>query len=177
MQTMEFKTIDKSTWARGPWDKEPDKKQWMDMETGLPCLIVRSESSGGLCGYVGVDERHPLFEGDYDDPRVDVHGGLTYASFCQPEDEAKEHGICHIVENGDNDRVWWFGFDTAHAFDLCPGRNAILAQCRADLYTADDKRSLDHLHTSPIAGETYRDWEYVEEEVTALARQLKELAA
>ena len=57
--TVEHKTwvtIDKSSWGDGPWLAEPDKEQFADEATGLPCLIRRSPTSGALCGYVGVPE-------------------------------------------------------------------------------------------------------------------------
>jgi hypothetical protein len=38
MDTIEYRTIDKSQWGPGPWQDEPDKKQWQDEATGLPCL-------------------------------------------------------------------------------------------------------------------------------------------
>lgn len=66
METKEYRTIDKSSWARGEWDQEPDKRQWRDEATGLPCLIVRN-SAGALCGYVGVSTDHPLHGKDWDD--------------------------------------------------------------------------------------------------------------
>lgn len=54
MERIEYRgVVDKSGWARGVWDSEPDKIQWQDAETGLPCLIVRGPV-GALCGYVGV---------------------------------------------------------------------------------------------------------------------------
>lgn len=99
MQHREWTNMDKSDWPDGPWMNEPDKEQWTDEATGLPCLIKRN-GSGALCGYVGVTEGHPWFMQDYDYVDADVHGGLTYSDFCQ--DEADEgHGICHIVEPGD----------------------------------------------------------------------------
>ena len=66
MQTIEYKTVDKSNWERGEWDNEPDKKQWLDEATGLPCLIVRAPVTGSLCGYVGIAPEHPLFAIGYD---------------------------------------------------------------------------------------------------------------
>jgi hypothetical protein len=60
VKTMEWTNRDKSEWARGPWDHEPDKMQWQDEATGLPCLIVRGPA-GALCGYVGVGPTHPWF--------------------------------------------------------------------------------------------------------------------
>ena len=81
MKTIEYTYRDKSSWGDGPWQSEPDKIQWLDEATGLPCLIVRGPV-GALCGYVGVPEGHPHFEQKYDDVDVRVHGGLTFASFC-----------------------------------------------------------------------------------------------
>jgi hypothetical protein len=50
METIEYRTQDKTQWGNGDWQNEPDKKQWQDTETGYPCLIVcnreRSISSG-----------------------------------------------------------------------------------------------------------------------------------
>lgn len=83
MKLQAYKTINKSTWPRGPWDEEPDKVQYTDPDTGLPCLIVRHPTSGQLCGYVGVTDGHPDFQKDYDSVAASVHGGLTYSSFCQ----------------------------------------------------------------------------------------------
>jgi hypothetical protein len=60
VETKEYRTIDKTLWPRGEWDDEPDKMQWQDEATGLPCLIVRGPV-GALCGYVGVPEGHPCF--------------------------------------------------------------------------------------------------------------------
>lgn len=118
--TKEWKTVDKSAWGPGPWQDEPDKKQWTDQETGLPCLIKRNRA-GALCGYVGVPEGHPWHGQDYTEPEPypEVHGGLTYAAPCtEGGDEAST--ICHIPEPGEPDNVWWLGFDCAHSGDLCP---------------------------------------------------------
>lgn len=120
MKTIEYPNlVDKSKWpSRGPWDSEPDKVQWRDEATGLPCLIVRGPH-GGLCGYVGVSRSHPGFGQDSSHEsvyNVDVHGGLTFADKCSGD----HHGICHTVECGEDDNVWWFGFDCAHLGDLTP---------------------------------------------------------
>lgn len=120
MEYREYRHIDKSVWPeRGPWDDEPDKIQFEDEATKLPCLIVRGPH-GGLCGYVGVAEGHPFFGKEYDscDPWPRVHGGLTFSSFCA--EDGKEHGICHTPGPGEPDRVWWLGFDCAHSGDISP---------------------------------------------------------
>lgn len=149
MKTIEYRTNDRTEWGAGPWDVEPDKKQWQDQATGFPCLIVRN-SRGALCGYVGVSESHPMFKRDYGDPSVSVHGGLTYADFCQDgANEAKS--ICHLTD--DHKPVWWFGFDCMHAWDIAPGM-------RMGFRAGDEE---------------YRDFRYVTEQVESLARQLAEM--
>lgn len=166
MQTIEYKTIDKSEWANGEWQNEPDKKQWLDEATGLPCLIVRGPS-GALCGYVGVNEGHPYFDVGYNQcaencgrewcdhtpsALLEAHGGITFAGFCQKTSD-ESVGICHKVTDGENDRVHWFGFDCAHSGDICPK------------YDRDG-----------FGYGTYRDFDYVQSQVDDLARQLKEFA-
>lgn len=156
----------------GPWMNEPDKRHWVDAATGLDCLMVRNRM-GAWCGYVAVTEGHPFFGVGYSecvegcgndewcyehspDGRVEVHGGLTYASFCRESSEGEGHGICHVPFEGRPERVWWLGFDCNHAGDLAP-YSAALAE---------------RGNPRPIAGDEYRDVAYVEAECASLARQL-----
>jgi hypothetical protein len=157
MKQQEWHFTDKSTWGDGEWMSEPDKMQWTDEATGLPCLIVRGPS-GALCGYVGVSSSHPAFEKDFSDVDVSCHGGLTFADKCS----GTEHGICHKVEDGEDDNVWWLGFDCYHGCDIGPGAEA--------RYRAKGIRSL---HDSDAK---YRTVDYVKREVTRLAEQLKAIA-
>lgn len=154
MKTLEYRTEDKSEWGDGPWQGEPDKRQWQDPETGLPCLIVRNRL-GALCGYVGVSKGHPAYEKHYDAVDVSVHGGLTFSNKCSPGDESQS--ICHLVESGEDDDVWWLGFDCAHFQDYSPGMDS-----RLPAYLRDEH----DFHN------VYRDFPYVEREVTRLAKQL-----
>lgn len=162
MERIEYRgTIDKSDWkSRGAWDNEPDKIQWQDEATGLPCLIVRGPH-GSLCGYVGVPADHPAVKKDGEDLDLNVHGGITYGpSPCQ-EGASEGRGICHKPSAGEPDHVFWFGFDCAHAGDFSP--------------KYDDPKWLG----SPTGWgdfNTYRDVEYVEREVRGLARQLAALS-
>jgi hypothetical protein len=156
MQTIEYRTIDKSDWPRGPWDCEPDKRQWVDEKTGLPCLIVRAgHELGHLCGYVGVPRGHPFYEADYDSLPVEVHGGLTFASRCSHG--AEDRSICHKVEPGEPDDVWWLGFDCAHLGDISPG--------------------MERFRLRGYGGDTYKNIDYVTREVQNLARQLASIAS
>lgn len=103
METKEYRGfVDKSEWPRGEWDDEPDKVQWRDDATGLPCLIVRGPH-GAFCGYVGVSDRHPWHGKGYGscvapsctdrteergwcdhtpESMLKTHGGITFASGC-----------------------------------------------------------------------------------------------
>lgn len=231
MKTLEYRTLDKSEWGAGPWHSEPDKMQWRDEATGLPCLMVRNHG-GAWCGYVGVAKGHPFYEVEYsgvaklpketlakmlaargvsdlyaDDLEkgevrvesiLDAHGGITFADACgdhsrasweswrkrkaQYEAEAKKYpqgdaarflrewgdcfddygkwisrtesvGICHVPEEGEPQRVWWFGFDCSHSGDITP--------------------SYDFSRRCAFGDAVYRDVEYVREQVAALAAQLK----
>lgn len=167
METIEYRTVDKSGWPRrGEWDDEPDKVQWKDEATGLPCLIVRN-GSGALCGYVGMPVGHRWHGVDYDNVRFydvpdgkydsesypDVHGGLTFAGACGHG--KPETGICHIPGEGESDDVWWLGFDCAHAGDFCP--------------------AFERLGFG--SGDCYKAVSYVRGEVQNLARQAAKVGA
>lgn len=159
---LEYRTVDKSGWPRGPWDDEPDKAQWRDQATGLPCLIHRGPS-GALCGYVGVAADHPWHGHDYRDDRlfaVEVHGGLTFSDGCQHGDDPST-GICHVPEPGEPDDVWWFGFDCAHFGDMSG----------MAWRTSDPESSF--LHSIALSdGYRYRDVAYVRSECARLAAQI-----
>lgn len=152
MKAIEYNTIDKSSWQYG--QNEPDKKQWQH-ESGLACLIVRSDL-GALCGYVGVPANHAYYEKDYYDiENIEAHGGLTFSGKCHESDDPAK-GICHIGEE-----VWWLGFDCAHAWDIIP--NFSVTELLDERF-------------SPWGRVTYKDFEYVMEEVNRLADQLKAAA-
>jgi hypothetical protein len=162
VETIEYSTLDKSKWQRGPWDAEPDKVQWRDEATGLPCLAVRGPV-GAWCGYVGVPPGHPWHGKEYDACQTAerdewgcsgpfVHGGLTFSGACSHGDPA--HSICHVPGRGEPDDVWWLGFDCAHSGD----------------YT-DMKCDDAWLARFPPRGDVYRDLDYVRREAASLAAQ------
>ena len=152
MERIEYRRSDedKKDWSgRSLWRDEPDKIQFPDKETGMPCLMVRN-SAGAWCGYVAVTEGHPYFKVDYNDfeDYLYVHGGVTFTGECRPN-ASEERGICHVPGEDESDDVWWIGFDTAHHMDFVPGFNK-------------------HL----VSGDVYRNQGYVESECTRLAKQL-----
>ena len=174
METKSWTTIDKSDWGDGPWMQEPDKMQWQDPETGLPCLVVRALVTGALCGYVGVTRDHPAYEKDYTrlDVDLDVHGGLTFADKCQPD--AEEKGICHIPGEGEPDDVWWLGFDCSHAGDFCPAMEALHRRIGVPSFEAQLPAELRELYKRH--SDVYAALPYVQMQVYELAKQLKAMA-
>lgn len=173
MQTIEYMNpqVDREGWPSGEWDDEPDKIQWRDEATGFPCLIVRNRL-GGLCGYVGVSRGHRFYMVDYDNVSLGsesdgydeahyppAHGGLTFANKCLEGPENST--ICHVVEPGEDDDVWWLGFDCAHSFDQLPGMLAL-----------NVKYGEFPSHREDI----YRNVAYVKSNVEELALWLKEHA-
>lgn len=170
MRTIQYISQDRSRWPGPeedqPWHGEPDKIQWQDERTGLPCLAVRNQF-GAWCGYVGVYRDHPWYGVDYGEGGFDnenrpeavlrVHGGITFSSGCQKEATEAE-GICHVAGHGEDDRVWWFGFDCAHYRDLVPTM----------------QKALIDVGSSQLDGDSqYRDLDYVRSECASLAKQLE----
>lgn len=158
----------KSQWGEGPWQTEPDSEYWVDKNTGLDCCIKRHQDLGHLCGYVRVPKEHPLFDCGYNYPAdwcstppeviwwrryvlgqteyaladIDVHGGLSFS------------GPIKVTRGPEKDK--WFGFDCGHFYDLSPGIRKLVTG-----------------HLLGVSGRNvYRDWNYVKDEVTKLAKQL-----
>lgn len=148
MSERTYTTVDKTSWAPGEWQHEPDKVQWVDEATGFDCLAVR-DPLGAWCGYVGVPPGHHVHGVRCDRVAVGVHGGLSYAGFGQaPAD--KTQGVCHVPAPGRPADVWWLGFDCAHSGDLAP----------------HPERGWTSL------GGSYRPLAYVRLEIASLAAQL-----
>lgn len=160
MDEIVYTTFDKSGWGAGPWADEPDKIQYEDDATGLPCLINRVEFSGALCGYVGVPSGHPWYGKSFLDLQgVAAHRGLSYSDHCQegPEDIA----ICHIPQDGESDEVWWLGFHCHNIpYDVGPAFDAFHREIGLDITFRTDVESV------------YRTVDYVRAECARLARQI-----
>lgn len=140
---------------QGKWNNEPDILE-LD-NRGYHMVVLRNPMMGNLNGYVGVNINHPSFGLHYDHKKMDhvmVHGGITYAG---------NGGYMPFAPFKRN--YWYFGFDTAHAGDLVPQLTLIN-------------------HSIPELGElmerfeslmkpTYRDLNYVSDQVNALTEQLQ----
>jgi hypothetical protein len=147
----------KSLTKIGPWTGEPDKVQWTDKETQLPCIIKRSPIAGMWCGYVGIPKEHSLYGLDSEEINhlsiLNIHGDITFAAACQ--EGPPEATICHIPQEEKLDDVWWLGFDCAHSFDIIPNASGLL-EILPDL-------------------SSYRDIDFAKDETTKLAKQLAAL--
>lgn len=159
--SLEWHTQDKTEWGNGPWQSEPDKAQWQDPKTGLPCLAVRHVSSGHWCGYVGIPLDSKLAE--QNNENYEVHGGITFQGKCEERENEPGFdgsiGICHRALDGKP--VMWLGFDCAHSGDMCP---AMIPQYKKWGMPAAEKW---------MSGESYRTLDYVKSEIRELALQIK----
>lgn len=98
--------MDKTKWGDGPWQNEPDLKEWM--HNGIKCLARRHPTSGHWCGYIALLPNHPWAKVErYYDINADVHGDITYKEMEHPD-------------TGADSQDYWFGFDCAHAGDYIP---------------------------------------------------------
>lgn len=149
--------VDRTGWALGPWDGEPDQVMWAAREPPhYRCMAWRmGDHLGHLNGYVAVPKGHRVWGLNYDADElstIDVHGGLT---FCA-------RGV---------DDSWVFGFDCAHWRDVQPGTEALLRKLQPG-----------HLSDRSLVmpgdfGPSYKTIDFVRAECESLALQLAQLAA
>lgn len=172
-----MKTIPRVNWPEGEWDDEKDVYAFLDEETGLPCMIIRSQF-GALNGYVAIPEGHPL----HGETSVDgqVHGGVTWTSeslyipylpkaaieYCEEHARIPKDDSYQRLEVGIKG-FWWLGFDCGHYGDLQPGLTAMLVSC--------SKRPSSTFQ-SLTEGQTYKNLDYVRGQVEKLARELHKIA-
>lgn len=181
-----------------PWETEPDS---LDFQAdGLRCAMRRG-GFGIWCGYVGIDEDHPLYGLPFNHPlklpadwfkgRSTKHGfgsmdlllhalsGATSVEESCPISLALEvHGGITFAGDSLSDldpKLWWFGFDCGHAGDYAPGRTDT-----SEIQTAiissmpEELRStmFDILRHGTNHETNYRDQQYVVSECQSLASQL-----
>lgn len=196
MQTREWTFRDKAAWGPGPWQDEPDKRQWIDPETGLPCLIVRGPV-GALCGYVCVSEGHPLFGVPYSDraplPRerlvamLEARGALDLYESDLDTEEGVDVGALFSVHGGLTFARHCAEGEPDHG--IChrpePGEPDHVWWFGFDCAHCDDYvPGLISDYRDPLGTPTgwgtvieYRDRAYVEAECASLAKQLAGVAA
>lgn len=122
-------------YGNGPWVDEVDRVLFE--HEGFPCLVLRNEVLGFLCGYVAIPEGHP-WRTESVAESADVHGGVTWGG-----------GV--LRDQGDR---YWVGFDCAHAWDLVPLRfggerdqsykSVVFVQCECRRLAAQAKEASDN---------------------------------
>lgn len=159
--------IDKSDWGNGGWHEEPDRVEWDDRTTDLPCLALRLKFTGAWNGYVAVPRGHPWHGLAYDAIPAKVHFGLTFAGTGTTGTESEDvrrssigFGARWPAPFAD---AWWLGFDCGHHTDLCPAMAARLAMVLQRVRVED----------APL-DQTYRPLAFVRDQITALAQQARE---
>ena len=172
----------KDAGIEGPWLEEPDRVEFTAY--GFDCLLVRHADLFHWCGYVGITPKHPYMKKlkrdeyqigktvrkywDADDGDLEVHGGITYREACNGY-------ICHLSEK--EDKLFWLGFECAHAYDLSPGMELHRKIVRELPGFPDEMKNMaDQLkklsEISPEYMAKYRDVHFVMEETKKLAQQL-----
>lgn len=196
-ETIEHK-IDRTGWAPGPWDSEPDRIEWRS--EGIPCLIVRNRM-GALCGYAGVSPRHPWNRKGYNEcvkgcaevPAKPLESimGQPVPEIIQKVHMAKKYFVCdedYKLGHTPESIIEIHGGLTYS--DACQG-----AICHVPLPGEPDPVwwfGFDCAHSGDVspglnsallrvggglghAGEYYKDVGYVKAEVEKLAAQLREM--
>lgn len=105
-------------------------------------VIVKHDSLGHLCGYIGLPEGHGLhgLDCDHDGIPGDVHGGWTYAEGHAPYEKP--------------DGRWYLGFDCAHAGDLVPGTGAYTGDVyRDESFVENELRQAAPTLSHPVSEE------------------------
>ena len=156
--------------TRKPWLNEPDHLEFR--YKGYPCIIHRVKTHGALCGYVGIQKKHPHFGKDKDEIDVSVHGGLTYSASC-------DGSICHTPAKGESDEVWWIGFDCVHWLDIAPDMEKFMQEAekhRPDIAEAAKMEEKMQNFVFPKIKRTYKTVAFVKNEIRNLVKQLERCA-
>lgn len=139
----------------GKWLNEPDLCFWYYMD--LPCLAVRDMSMGIWKGFVGLEEKHSLYDKTMEyivalpqalDLFRSVYGGLSGAGKLSPKYQSYAKSC------------WWIGIETSQGGDLMP------------LLKLDQS---DPVLAKLVSNQSYKDLHFIRRETNKLAKQLIKL--
>jgi hypothetical protein len=159
------KEIKLKHWGPGEWVDEPDSFEFE--HEGFLCYGIRNAmwdgfkgdylSLGCWCAYIRIPEGHPWFNVDIwgdSGPDVDVHGGLTFGEMF--------------------DNEFWIGFDCGHSRDVIPSVVEMKKKMRQDMKEKHPNLNVDW-ENSPVFLESYKNMNFVMQEVKSLAEQAKKV--
>lgn len=146
------------------WETEPD---FVSLVRGNYHLVIwRNLDLGQLNGYVGIKRSHPFFGKDMHSDLVSdlrVHWGVTFAG--------------KAIHEGFKKKLWYIGFDTAHAFDYVPGLEIIRREMEEsqDPFLQELNKMIANMQKVvpiPMGKNLYKDIDFVSSEVVSLHDQL-----
>ncbi len=155
------------------------EKDWIHKD--LRCVVMMS-SMGHRCGYVGINELHPLYSVNYSDSpdilkdkleelknsEIGKRGAISL--FCWDGESVSPsilfdvHGGITFSDGGKESKypvesdLWWFGYDCAHCGDA------------KDLSVVND--TIKEIELKYPTGGTLRTLEYCVSECESLAEQI-----
>jgi hypothetical protein len=141
------------------WDVEPNLEEWFNGE--YHCIIVRSELKT-LCGFVGVNMKHPLYNKPHSNIEFSPHRRLTYSG-NDIEDMLKGY--------------WYFGFHCAHVGDFIPGYKEEIKELEELAYST---RFLPvdffcaYKELSSEFFDSYKNFHYVKQQINLLVQKCVE---
>lgn len=97
-----WRFIDRSLWAKGEWDEEPDL--WEFVVLDFLCRVERQASKGFLTAYMAVPASHSWYGKFISD--ICVHGGICWCGNFPPKYRKNS---------------WCLSFHCGHENDLMPG--------------------------------------------------------
>lgn len=125
MLYLETYVYDKAGWTAGQWSSEPDKVQWQDPLSGIPCLIVRQR--GLWSSYAGLNQTYTIY--GQTASALDallIVGGLEVTYAAVADNSGRPLAIVHTPEAGEPGGLWWVGVGACHDSELLTDEDPML---------------------------------------------------
>lgn len=122
--TVEYPAVDRTGWAKGPWDDEPDRIAWKTL-SGLHAMVSRNKL-GALSGHVAIPADHPYWQMPAHQIRMHPHR-ITYA------------GEKPLDQPPPRKHRWWIGFHYCHGGNYAPVIGRALKTYEARPPAGDEK--------------------------------------
>lgn len=123
------------------------------------CVILGLRA-GHRCGYISLNNDHPMYNKEYMDIGIDVHGGMTYG------------GISNQYPVETDEKYHWIGFDCIHLHD---GQDMELMKSFEKDGEINRYIEISKDRGTYMYGNEVRSTEYVEKELIYAVEQLKNI--